>query len=203
MSHRVSQYQQRRDHWHHSDRSLGGPHSHAKGKAPCGFIRHFIFKHLYCSVLFPVINPPSGFTGGLHPSPHGEHWDISNRLSLRDTRWERKTFIRVWNEFHHKRALFLHFSSHFEWTSCRNTPASGRLIWALRVFNNRRKHGDAGPPGIVGGGPELRPRHRARRWKLLWSSWVYVLLLFPHVVKVPVWKKDNDKHVQCGDIINR
>lgn len=41
------------------------------------------------------------------------------------------------------------------------------------LFIIRCEHGDAGSPGIVGGGPELRPWHRSRCRKLLRSSWVY------------------------------
>lgn len=62
---------------------------------------------------FPLINDMSRSAGGLHSSAHGKHWDISNHLSLRDTRWEFKKketlnssvttrephFFTVWSTF--------------------------------------------------------------------------------------------------------
>lgn len=46
----------------------------------------------------------------------------------------------------------------------------GILLPQLVCFTSRREHGDAGPPGTVGGGTKLRPWNWSWCWKLLWSS---------------------------------
>jgi len=54
----------------------------------------------------------------------------------------------------------------------------GRAVYpedvCVLVAHRRSEHGDAGSPGPVGGGPELRTRDRTRHRKLLWRSRVYV-----------------------------
>ena len=64
-------------------------------------------------------------------------------------------------------------------------PEGRSVSWTGLSLTHRCKHGDAGPPCIVGSGPELRPRHRARDWKLLWGSRVYVVPL--HFWAQGVW----------------
>ena len=64
-------------------------------------------------------------------------------------------------------------------------------VWLLSI--DRCKYGDVGSSGAVGGRPELRPRHRTRCWKLLWSSWVYGPLYFPCFSKFKTHVTFNNK----------
>lgn len=51
MSHLVSHYYQRWDHWHHSDCSLGNPHRNAKGNTLDVILKLWVFEVIFTSSL--------------------------------------------------------------------------------------------------------------------------------------------------------
>lgn len=118
------------------------------------------------------------FTGGLHSSAHGKHWDISHHISIRHKRWEWKNYILKLFLVSPLESSVPPFAIILEWMCCCICSKVFDPSFVCTFFVTRCEHGDAGSASTVGGRPELRPWHRSRCWKLLWSSWVYGPYLF-------------------------